>query len=378
MVKRFRHLKVAIVTDWMLAPGGADRLLFSLLKIFPRAEIFTSIYNPKKYTGNWKVKNKVHQTFLAKFPFKYQISRHLNVLAPVAFESLDMAGFDLVITLSAGPAKGVITELNQPLISVIFTPPRYLWDGDQNFRSSRLAAFYKWISPLVSTYLRIWDLSAIKRSHHIVSISEFIKGKVRRTYQKESNVIYPGIPAKWFEQQKFEKVPDLPKDYFLFVSRLYDYKRVDWALKAAIDACENIVIVGSGPDAKTVKKLKRKNKNITYFEKVTDNQLGYLYKNAKALLFPALEDFGLVMVEAMSVGCPVLALNKGGAAEIVEHGITGELFADYEELVKYVRTFDRSKYENDKIISRARMFTENNFIENFIKYIDDTFPKLTE
>lgn len=378
MENEFSNLKVAFVTDWMLAPGGADRLLFSLIKLFPDSTVFTSIYDESRYNGDFKIPVEVRTSFLQKMPFKFNLHRHYNVLTPIAFENLDLSGFDLVISLSAGPAKGCIVDLNQKHLGIILTPPRYLWDKDANFRASRLRRLYSFITPVISTWLRMWDFSTTKRLDRVVSISEFIKRKVAHYYGMDSEVVYPGLSPDWYilgNSINKMLINSLPEEYFLIVSRLYDYKNVDWGIKAAIKSQKHIVIVGEGPDKSYLKKLAGKSELIHFVGRVPDEDLKYLYANSEALIFAGIEDYGYVPVEAMAQGCPVFALNRGGVTETVVSGKTGELFEDEIDLVKLLQDYKSDMYNKVDIIARSRLFNEEIFHEGIIKQIRKIYER---
>lgn len=377
MEVKIDSLKIAIVTDWMLAPGGADRVLISLLRLFKDAIVYTSIYDKSKYVGDFKITSEVRTTFLQKFPMATRLHRHYNILAPIAFENLDFNHFDLIITLSAGPAKGIISGLEQKHLAIILTPPRTIWDGNLNVRGSRLRQAYKIVTPLISHLLRIWDLSTIERIDAVVSISQFIKRKVAKFYRIESDVIYPGLNRWWFQvalEEGSTILSKIPEKYFLVVSRLYDYKRIDIAITACLKRDKNLVIVGSGPDEVYLRKLCDNSGRITFLGNVNDNELKHLYANCEAFLFCGIEDFGLVPLEAMASGSPVLVYNGGGAIEIVEEGVTGELFNNEEEL-QHLLGLDFKKYKKVDIIKRAEQFSEERFHKNIISQINKLYER---
>ncbi|MCB9790433.1 glycosyltransferase [Candidatus Nomurabacteria bacterium] len=369
--------KVGIITDWLVSPGGADRFLLSLLKVFPKADVYTAVYNKEAYQGEFNIPVNVKTTFIQKLPFKKTLSRHYNLLTPVAFENLDLRQYDLVISISAGPAKGVITGLHQKHIAMILTPPRYLWDNEQNFRSSRFRKLYSFVSPFMSGYLRIWDLSAVKRADSLISISSFIQRKVKKIYSEESEVIYPGLADDWFDpvQNIDSKNLQIFPKYFLIVSRLYDYKRIDWAIRAAVETGVNLVIVGEGPDRKYLEKLADDRRNIRFLGWIPKDTLKFVYSHAEALLFCGIEDFGYVPVEAMSQGTPVIAFNQGGVCETVAEGKSGEFFDSYESLVSSMTLFRKDRYDKEAIVDRARLFSESKFRKRFIKFIQNELAK---
>lgn len=372
--------KVAIVTETLSFIGGSDKLIKDLLKIFPKAVIFTSVYTPKLYPD---IKNEIRTSFLNN-PFLRKIipgGRNINLLTPLAFESFDLREFDLVISVSAGQSKGVISTLDQKHIGIILTPPRHQWDREINIRATWFRYIYKPISVFIIHYLRIWDITAIKRVDHLVAISKFIQEKIKKRYRRDSDVIYLGIDDVWFKPvtetgiNQVKRKYGIDGNYLLCASRLYDQKRIDWAIEACKRTGDTLVIVGTGPDKPYLQKLARGFRNIIFTDFVSDDELLHLYHGADAFLFPGIEDFGYVAVEAMACGTPVLAFNEGGVTETVKRGISGEFFSSIDELVKLIKKKVWKKYSKSAIIKRAQVFTEEKFINSFTKYLEKIYKE---
>lgn len=376
MSKRTDSLKVAIVVDSLAMPGGADRMVFSILSIFPTAKIYTTVYFRENYKHDrWKFQNSIETSFIQDIPFSRRFYRHLNILSPVAIEGFDLDGVDLVISLSAGVAKGVITGLKQPHIGIILTPPRSLWDHEDNFRGSILARAYRSVSPFVKTYLRLWDQSAIKRVDRLISISKYIQNKVQHVYHRDSSVIYPGISKYWFDTGNAKIPTSINEQFYLVVSRLYDYKRVDMAIRAANEEDRRLLIVGDGPERERLKRLAGSRVEMLGWQ--PDEVVRDLYKNADALLFCGVEDFGYVPVEAMASGCPVLAYNEGGVTETVVSGQTGYFFNDQNELNELVRNIGyRNRMDQKRIVARAKEYTEERFLERLVDFIKESIDEI--
>lgn len=374
--------KVAIVADQMNGFGGADRELISMLKLFPNAEIFTITFYKKIYP---QITNIVHTSFLQKWLDRLpkSLARHLKVFTPWAYESFNFDGFDLVISISAGPAKGIITGIDQPHIAMTMTPPRSLWDKENNFRALKLSKMYSAISETINVFMRIWDINISKRVDYWTANSKYIQKKIKRTYGVDAIVIYPGIEENYFEKRKPSQLKEvkekysLPDDFVLIVSRLYDYKRIDWAIRACIKANKKLVIVGEGPDRKYLEKVANKSPNITFLGYVSDDDAISLFRLASLLLFCGLEDFGIVPVEAMAAGTPVFALRDGGLLETVKEHISGEFFQTEEELCNLLKDFDKRRYNREAIIKQASNFTEAKFLNNLEKYITQIYEKET-
>ncbi len=375
-MKELAGLKVALVTDSMVAKGGSDRNIDSLLKIFPKADIYTAVFNQDEYP---ELENEVYTTFLQKSLFRKLFKKHYNILTPWAFEMLNLTEYDLVVSVSAGSAKGVITTMEQLHFCLLLTPPRTYWDKERSFRSSRLSFLINILTPFFGNFYRIWDYSAAQRIDHIIAISQFIQTKIKHRYGLESDVVYPGIIDFWFRESS-NSLPDIvPKDfkkeYFLVVSRLYDYKRIDWAIKACKEKQKKLIVVGDGPDHAYLKKIAKGSKNILFLGYVSEENLRTIYRNAKALIFPGIEDFGLVPVEAMACGCPVLAYDYGGVTETVIEGKTGSFFSTMEDLGKMLENFDENSFDKEEIKNRAKDFTEGKFLEDFSKIVLKRYEK---
>jgi len=391
-------MKVALVTDIMTFPGGAERLMMSMLKLYPDADIYTSAFLPQNY---WPIKNKVYSGFkvgvLGKLLYKTRFgTRLLNSIitffSPVIFDKFDLQKYDLVISFTARSAKGVISAPYATHINYILTPPRFEWDNDFSERIFRKRGINKYLSPFVADMYRIWDYYAVRRADIVVSLSKFIAEKIEKVYGIESKVIYPGI-SSFFSVELTEKeikqaktqlsqhfsVQDLAKEFFLVVSRLYDYKKVDQAITACIKNNKRLIVVGDGPDKKYLEKLVKKAKasqNIKIVGRLSDVSVKFLYNKAQALLFCGVEDFGLVPVEAMAQGCPVISNCIGGGAETVIAEKTGELFSNSEELLEIIAKFDKSRYITSNIIGQAEKFSEERFLSEFEKLIKSVTIKV--
>lgn len=382
-MKNVRELfpKVALVADQMTAFGGADREMLSILKVFPQADIYTIAFEKKNYPTFHNIVHTSSVNKLSKF-FPKGFYRHLKILTPIVYENMDLNGYDLVISISAGPAKGVITGVKQPHLAMVMTPPRSLWDNELNVRGSKLRYIYRGLSYGINTYMRVWDYSISKRVDYWSANSKFIKRKIKKVYGQDAKVIYPGVEEKYFRKvsvaqaKEIERKYSLQREFFLVVSRLYDYKRVDWAIKACIKAKKVLYIVGDGPDRHYLEKICRGHENIHflgYLEK--DDDVIALYTLAQALFFCGVEDFGFTPVEAMACGTPVIAYKEGGVLETVKENLTGEFFAKESELLSVLMKFDKTRY-NSKIIKRqAQLFSEKQFILNFEEYLREIYEQ---
>lgn len=357
-MKSYKDLKVAFVTDWMLGPSGSDRYMLSLLKIFPQAEIYTAAYYPDAYKGveSFTFTNPIHETFIGRIPKYKFLQRKLNVLTPFAFEALDLSGFDLVIVMSAGFAKSVITSMETCRVDILFTPPRALWMGDKKEGP---------IHRKVRSFLQRIDMSVSKRMQNVISISGYVAARAIDVYGIDTEIIYPGVDELWFGAK--ERV--VPGDYFVTLSRLYRYKNIEKIIRACEAARQKLKIIGSGPDMARLQKLANP-KYIEFMGNKSETEIISIYREAKAFIFSGIEDFGYVPVEAMATGLPVIAYYIGGVAEVMAQGGGGRLYESQRELIDIISNWDDSKFPAEVVESHARLFSEQRFhneINNFLK-----------
>jgi len=356
-------MKVAIVYDRINKWGGAERVLLELHKIFPDAPLYTSLYAPEK--AKWAEVFEVRPSFLQKLKFLRDKHELLGVFMPIAFESFDFSKFDLVISVTSESAKGVITNKDTKHICICLTPTRYLWsDYDIYFKSN----LFKIITFPVVFYLKKWERIAIKRPDGVIAISENIKEKIKQYYDVDSHVIYP--PSSSILNTRKIVLPN-EKNYFLVVSRLVPHKRIDLAVKAVNRSKTNLIIIGKGVEEGNLKSIA--GKNVKFIKSVSDSELrGYL-KNAKALIYPSEEDFGIGMVEAQLHGAPVVAYRKGAAKEIIKEGKTGEFFKEQtvRSLSRVLKTIKKDKYNERDCYNNGLRFSNQKFRKNLSTYIEN-------
>lgn len=356
-------MKVALVYDRLNKWGGAERVLLALHKIFPDAPLFTSVYSPDG--ASWAEEFSVKPSFLQNLKFMREHNEMLALLMPVSFESFNFDEYDLVISVTSESANGIITKPGTLHVCYCLTPTRYLWSGyDEYFRGN----FMRTVSSPALRYLRRWDKLSASRPDHYIAISSEVKNRIKKFYDKDSEIIFPPImiDPKISKDTKNE-------DFYLLVSRLSRlsyYKKVDLAIEAFNRTGLNLKIVGSGPLEKKLRKTAKK--NIEFLGQLTDRELSHYYERCKALVFPGLEDFGLVMAEAQFFGKPVIAFAAGGALDIVKNGKTGKLFykQDVEALVNALKSFDESVYNKRDILESAKRFSFEKFRSDLEIYIN--------
>lgn len=364
-------MKVAIVYDRINKWGGAERLLLSLQKIFPDADIFTSVLNLEKAPWAKKFK-KLNSSFIQTLPLSYYHQLYASLM-PIAFESFSFDKYDLVISVTSESAKGIITKPGTKHICICLTPTRYLWSGYEDYFKNPIINFFS--KPVVS-YLRTWDKIASSRPDLYFAISKEVQGRIKRYYDRDSKVIYP--PVSLVQNLKLKAQNNQRENlarkgagsaYFLIVSRLVPYKRVDLAIKACNKLKLPLKIIGEGSQTFFLKLIA--GPTVEFLGQVQDSELCSYYKNCNALIFPGMEDFGLVMAEAQSFGKPVVAFRGGGALEIIKEGETGEFFSEQsvESLINLLEKWDNKRYNSSLCIENARRFSYDNFKQKFLKSI---------
>lgn len=348
-------MKVALVYDRVNKWGGAERVLLAFKKIFPNAHLFTSVADFNKAAWGPQNFNRIKTTFLQKIPLAKSHHDFFASLMPIAFESLSFDDYDLVISVTSEAAKGIITKPGTRHICFCLTPTRYLWSGyDFYFRNPILRNLSV---PFVS-YLKTWDKIASQRPDSYIAISKEVQKRIKKYYGRDSKVIYPPVTI---QSSKFNVQSEQRGNYFLVVSRLVPYKRVDIAIKACNKLKLPLVIVGEGSQSLYLRLIS--GPTIKFAGKLTDDKLSSYYKNCRALIYPGEEDFGLSMVEAQSMGAPVVALKAGGALEIVKEGQTGEFFSEQtpQSLGSVLSKWDDKRYNRFLISESSQKFSFNNF-----------------
>lgn len=364
--KDSRKMRVALVYDRVNKWGGAERVIIALRKIFPDSVLFTSVY--KEDRASWAKKIPIRTSFLQKLPFASSYHEAFVAFMPVAFESFDFSEFDLVISVTSEAAKGIITKPKTRHISIILTPTRYLWSGYRDYFSNLL---FRIIAFPVISYLRFWDRIAAKRPDKLIAISETVQNRIRKYYGLESEVIYPPLMIRAVSSIQY-RVSSKENTgyriqntgYFLVVSRLVPYKRIDIAVRAANRVRAPLKIIGTGSEFGRLKKIA--GPTVEFLGYVSDSDLKYYYSNCKALVFPGVEDFGLTMVEAQAFGKPVIAYRDGGAEEIIIEGKTGVFFdkQTISALADKLKNFNASRYNNKDCRRNTRRFSFEQFRKN--------------
>lgn len=310
-------MKIALVHDWVVTLGGAERCLESFHQMYPDAPLYTLVYDPQSVERLGFLPGQVHASFLQRMPRAAKWYTKYAPLYPLAIEGFDLGAYDVIISSSHAAAKGVLVRADQIHICYCYTPMRYAWDlTHQYLRDSGLHRGLKGaLGRFMLHYLRMWDLGTSNRVDRFVAISNYVARRIWRTYRRDAQVIYPPVDVNRFRADRQRD------DFFLFVSRLVPYKRADLVVDAFTQLGLPLVVIGDGAEAERVSD--RAGKNITFMGRQSDDVVKDYMERCRALVFAADEDFGIVPVEAQAAGAPVIAYGKGGVLETVV-GATGD------------------------------------------------------
>ena len=353
-----RQPKVAIVHDLLVSYGGSEQVLFDLHQLFPDAPIYTTIFDPGRLPPRFKAL-PVNSSFLQRIPSLARNYAAVVPLMPLAFKSFDLREYDLVLSSCHAFSKAVVVPQRAVHICYCYTPLRYAWSHQDEYIAAMPGrAVLAPAARVALDQLRRLDYSASRGVDCYVAISENVRARIAKYYGRSSDVVYPGVNLSRFSARQRAERADAP---FLAVSRLFSYKRIDVAVEACTRLGLPLRVVGKGPELKRLRRLA--GPTVEFLGEVDDAALESEYQRCRALLFSADEDFGLVPVEAMACGVPVLALDAGGARETVVPGITGELYEDagVAALTAALQRFRPEAYAADACRARAEEFSVKRF-----------------
>ncbi len=364
-------MKTAIVHDWSTGYAGSERCVESFTNLFPDADTFMLFDFLTEEERKIIFKDKPPRTsFIQKLPFAKNHHRKLLPFCPFAIEQFDLSEYDLVISSSHAVAKGVLTNQNQLHICYCHTPIRYAWDlthqylRESNLSSGLSGTFAKWILH----YIRMWDTATANRPDHFIANSNYIAKRIKKIYNRESTVINPPVDIDRFECCA-EK-----ENYYLTASRFVPYKRIDIIAEAfSMMPDKKLIIVGDGPDEEKIRRKAGNNIEFTGF--LNGEKYKNYMKKAKGFIFAAEEDFGIVVIEALASGTPVIALNKGGVSETIQDGVNGILFNEQKpELIKQaVEKFEmvQNKFNPLTLANYAKQYDRKVFEQKIKTFIDE-------
>lgn len=359
--------KVAVIHDWLVSQRGGENVLDAICELFPRADLHTLIYVPGRVSPNIvRLNRKV--SVLQKLPYAEKRYRHLLPLMPWAIERFDMSAYDLILSSSHCVAKGVIKRDDAYHVSYVHAPMRYMWDRfDEYFSEGRYGPVTRAAARAFRARLQDWDRKSAKRVDHFLANSRFIAGKIKQYYGREAPVVYPFCDYESFGRAR------QPGRNYLMVTALVPYKRVDMAIEAFNRLGKNLVIVGDGPDLDRLQKVA--GPTIDFLGALKGESIADLYSKCRALVFPGIEDFGIVPIEAMAAGAPVIAFGQGGALETVTEK-TGLFFYDssVEGIVDAVHKFETMTFDADACRVRARQFGRARFQREYLTELRQHVP----
>lgn len=355
-------MRVAIVHDNLIQFGGAERVLLALMELFPHAPVYTLLYDPA-VNGVMQAasaafdEKRIRTSFLQHMPWARRHHHYWPLLMPLAVEQFDLRGYDVVLSSTYSYAKGVVTDPGTMHISYCFTPTRYVWDDCHKYvRVFAERALFLRLAPLGLSYIRLWDYFAAQRVDAYLTLSQFVAQRIHKYYGQRAQVIPPPVNVNRF------RVSERDEGYYVVVSRLVPYKRVDLAMAACEALGRRLKVVGTGPELGHLKK--QAGRQTAFIGFLADEDLPRIYAGARALLFPQEEDFGITPLEAAATGKPTVAFAAGGALETVVDKKTGIFFSEQSvpALVAAVKELERRTWSPMVIRSHAEKFSHKRFL----------------
>jgi glycosyltransferase involved in cell wall biosynthesis len=357
-------MKVAIVHYWILQMRGGEKVLEALCEMYPDADIFTHVYDPDNVSETIRSHN-IFTTCISRLPFAKKLYKLYLPFMPLALELLDLTDYDLIISSESGPAKGIIPGPGATHICYCHSPMRYIWDHYHIYRKS--AGFLaRLMMPLTSHYLRQWDAVSAARTDVFVANSSHVANRIKKYYRRDAVVIHPPVAVEDFSKVDGNELGD----FYLWAGELVAYKRPDILVEAFNQSGKKLVVIGDGPALKQLQGVAKD--NIEFLGKVDFDTLKWHFARCKALIFPGEEDFGIIPVEVLASGRPVIGLAKGGLLDIVGNQEVGQLFPDesVSSLQHSIDLFehDSSNFE-DRCVDRSKKFTKDIFVREFSEVV---------
>ncbi len=362
------HMKLALIHDDFLQWGGAERVVAAIAQIWPTAPIYTSVSDPAIIQT--RIKNPINQSYLRYLPAVSRMRRVYLPFYPAAFQNMPLNGYDIILSSSTRFAHTITKPDTAIHITYMHAPPRFVWQFDKYVQHEQHAFAKRIVTGPIVSVLRQHDLQASQNVSYWVANSQNVAKKIRQIYRHQADVIYPFVDTKLFTPAKQPKAAG----YYLVVSRLVAWKRVDIAIEACKKLGKTLVIIGKGPDKPRLQKIAQQS-DTTFIEELTDKALVTYYRNCDALLMTQNEDFGMTALEAAACGRPVIAFGKGGVLEIVIAGKTGEFFPaqDARSLTIMLRKFDRDKYDPNDCSMLASQFSKEKFQQAIKRYVEEKY-----
>jgi glycosyltransferase involved in cell wall biosynthesis len=369
-------MKIAIIHDWLVVNGGAEKVLREIIEVYPTADLFTLVDFLPEVDRSWLKNVKIKSSFIQKLPMARTKYRNYFPLFSIAIEQFDLSAFDLVISSSYSVAKGVITGPNQTHICYCHSPARYAWDLQEQYliESDMQKGFKSVLARYFLHKFRIWDVRTANAVDFFVANSEFIKKRIFKCYRRKAEVIYPPVDVARFQLQS-EK-----SDFYLAASRLVPYKKIDLIVEAfSLMPDKKLKVIGDGPQMKKIIAIAQRFSNIEILGYQNDKVMVEHMQKAKAFVFAAEEDFGIIPVEAQACGTPVIAFGKGGCLETVQPNASGIHFKEQTtaSLIDAVNLFENKEvpFEAAKIRENAELFSIEAFRSKLMEFVESSVSK---
>lgn len=364
-------MKIAIVHDFLPQYGGAERVVEALHEVFPDAPLFTSLWVREKLPASFG-RMDIRTTFMQRLPALHKLFKAYLPFYPFAMRSLDLRGFDVVLSSSIAFAKGVRVPPGALHLCYCYTPMRYVWRKDDYLAKEKIPALLKLFLPPVLAALKAWDLRTVDGVHHYVAISNYIRDRIRDCYGRGSDVIYPPVDVDGYPA-------DVPaEDYYLIVSRLVAYKRIDLAIEACNRAKKPLWIVGEGNCGPALRAMA--GPTVKFLGRLPQADLERVLSRCRAFIFSGEEDFGIAPVEAMAAGRPVVAFGSGGALETVVEGETGVFFRapTADSILDAMNRLEGLSIDPDRCRRQAGLFSKARFQKTIRAYVEQKFAEHRE
>ncbi len=357
-------LKVAIIHYWLVGMRGGEKVVEALCEMYPGADIYTHVYVPEMVSETIR-KHRVVPTFINRLPRARHLYKAYLPLMPMALEQLDLRAYDLIISSESGPAKGVMAAPGALHVCYCHTPMRYIWNMFHDYRQSA-GLLTRLAMPPLAHYLRLWDVSSAVRVDSFVANSATVAARIRRYYGNDATIIHPPVDTKAFSPVPYSEVAD----YYLMAGELVSYKRPDLAVRAFNELKLNLVVIGGGEMLAEVRRLA--GPTVSVLGPQPFAILKHRYARCRALIFPGEEDFGMVPVEAMASGRPVVAFGRGGATETIARDLTGVFFDEQtvDAIADAVSRLSAMEFDSDAITAHAEHFNQEQFVRKMRAHID--------
>lgn len=357
-------MKVAIVHYWLVTMRGGEKVVEALCRMFPEADIFTHVYVPEAMSETIR-SHRVTQSFIGSLPRAAKMYKSYLPLMPLALEQLDLRGYDLIVSSESGPAKGIIPPPGSLHVCYCHSPMRYIWNMFHEYRE-RTGFLTRLLMPPIAHYVRSWDALSANRVDAFVANSATVAARLRRYYHRDADVIWPPVSVDDFEVVGEHELGD----YYLMAGELVRYKRPDLAVEAFNAMGRKLVVIGGGEMLDEIRRLA--GPSVTVLGPQPFSVLRHHYARCRALIFPGEEDFGMVPVEAMASGRPVVAYGRGGATETVVDGVTGVFFSEQtaDAIADAEARLSSRRFEPARIVEHARQFSTERFEREFRDYVD--------